>query len=146
MIRTGARPGVGEYLLAYIASVAVFPVPAVIYAAVIAPPGWGAVPAVWVVLTIYAAFCSIPFAAVGIPLVHVLSRPAETQMGQIVLTGAVTIAVLAVPLGFSDLGLIGGLGVGAYTAVATMTGRAVVIPLVHRTVRAEFHARERVHP
>lgn len=135
MSRSRATPSPGEYLLAYFASIGCFAICfAIVVMATTHPFDPVIAAAAVVVATTYTAMCSIPFAIVGIPLVHLLARRVESQGGQVVITGGVTVAVVGAGVGFltdsSDLGF----SIGAATALATMAGRAAVIPLVRRPV------------
>jgi hypothetical protein len=137
MPKPRTTPGPGEYLLAYFASIGCFAICfAVVVTATTHPFDPVIAAAAVVVATIYTTMCSIPFAIVGIPLVHLLARRVESQGGQVVITGGVTIAVVcagvALVTGSFDLGF----WIGAGTALATMAGRAAVIPLVRRAVNA----------
>jgi hypothetical protein len=96
------------------------------------------------VATVYVAVFSLPFAIVGIPLVHVLSCWVASQAAQVAITGCVTVVVVGAGLAWLSGSLVFGLGTGAMTAVATMTGRAAVIPSVRRTRHADFRPRERL--
>jgi len=147
MTRPRTTPGVGGYLLAYVISVLCFPFSAGAVAAFIALPHGelGAVLLVIAVYTSYASLFSLPFAIVGIPLVHLLSRRFASQAAHVAITGGVTVMVIAV--GFAGVGAASfteGLAIGAGIAVPTMTGRAAVIPLVRRRRDADFRPRERL--
>ena len=152
MARPRTTPGVLEYLIAYAASVACFAtcVGTVYFggAALIAHVLLGplTMAAAVVVVAAYTAICSLPFAIVGIPIVHALSRESASQAAQVRITGAVTVAVVGLGFTLVTGSLLAGLAIGAGTAIATMAGRAAVIPLVRRTGSAEFRPRERLHP
>jgi hypothetical protein len=137
MPKSRTTPGPGEYLLAYLASVACFAICfAVVVTATTHPFDPAIAAAAVVVATMYTTMCSIPFALVGIPLVHLIGRRVESQGGQVVITGGVTVLVVGVGVGLLTSSSDAGVWVGAGTALATMAGRAAVIPLVRRQARS----------
>jgi hypothetical protein len=108
-----------------------------------------------VVLATYALVFSIPFALVGVPLVHLISCRTANQLAHVVVAGAVGFTELfllfAVPSAAqgSEDGILIGWIAGAWVGTAAMVGRAAVIPLVvgrRNRVRAERSSFERSNP
>ncbi|MEZ0577507.1 hypothetical protein [Nocardioides sp. MH1] len=139
-------PGIDGYLLAYVVSVACFALLPVALAVLTGPVHVEELFGILVVMAVYTTVCSAPFALVAIPVVHLLSKRCETQAGQVVATGAVTVIVVGSTLAVLTGSAVVGLGVGVLTACTTMTGRAAVIPLVRRPDVADFRPHERLHP
>lgn len=99
-------------------------------------PGLGGYLAAWavsiVVFAYYASFFSVPFAAVGIPLVHLACRKADAQWVHVLVAGAVGLLPMIV---FGFAGDPTALG-APLVPVATAIGRWSVVPLVDRRRRA----------
>lgn len=151
MDRQRTTPGLGGYLLAYAVSIGCFAtVPVLVAAAMVVPDqpeAIGGIAAALVVYLVYSAVFSVPFALVGMPVVHLLSRHCETQSAQVLITGAVTFAVVGLPLATLDDDLsVLGLLLGGGAALATTIGRASVIPLVPHPRLGDSRPRERQRP
>ncbi|GAA1506444.1 hypothetical protein GCM10009788_07880 [Nocardioides humi] len=118
-------PGIGGYLMAWLVSI--LALPPLLAAAFKEPLG----PGMAVVVGMYAAANSVPFACIGIPVVHLACRRVRSQSIHVVAAGAVG-WVSAVLLMWPDPG---------YTSFAialagsTACGRLVVVPLVWRRRR-----------
>jgi hypothetical protein len=97
---------------------------------------------------------ALPFALVGVPIIHLLCRDRPSQIVHVVVTGAVSFALLMVVLGLmaggagTDADLVALAAAAALVGVSTMIGRASVIPLVRRRQRPARgpHAFERSNP
>lgn len=117
-------PGVGGYLLAWLVSVLAFSVEL----AVLWDDGTGGLWDGFVFLVWLVGLASLPFAAVGVPVVHFMCRAVEAQAVHVLAAGAV---------GWLSLGLLpvlagdpGGVLAGLALAGPAALGRLAVVPLV----------------
>ncbi|WP_215814195.1 hypothetical protein [Pimelobacter sp. 30-1] len=112
-------PGAGGYLLAWVASVLAF-------SAALGTLAGGL--GMTLLVAVYASVCSVPFAVVGILLVHFGCRGVRSQAAHVAaagLAGAVSAIVLVGPYPEA-------LGLALVLGSATAFGRLVVVPLVWR--------------
>lgn len=119
-------PGPGGYALAWLASVLIFGGGLV----VASRPAWAELDAVLVVVLVATLIVSIPFAVVGVLVVHALCAPVEAQWFHVLVAGLVGSAAMVVTAVLS--GDPAWLGIGPWLAATTALARAAVVPLVHR--------------
>ncbi|KAA1415422.1 hypothetical protein F0U44_20735 [Nocardioides humilatus] len=146
MSQQRTTPGIDGYLLAYLISVGCVVLFVVAVEVAFEPDNAVYAPAMVVVMSAYAGVLSLPFALVGIPLVHVVASPCRTQTAQVLLTGVVTVVLVSLGSAWILGSLLGGAIVGVPTACATMIGRAAVIPLVTHRRLVELRAQEQLQP
>ncbi|MEV5000420.1 hypothetical protein [Nocardioides sp. LML1-1-1.1] len=119
-------PGPGGYALAWLASVLIFGGGLV----VASRPTRADLDAVLIVVLVATLVVSIPFAVVGVLVVHVLCAPVEAQWFHVLVAGLVGYAATVVAASLS--GDPDWFGIGPWLAATTALARAAVIPLVHR--------------
>lgn len=119
-------PGAGGYVAAWLASVLAFGGGLV----VAGRPAWPDLVAVVLVVLAAVLVVSIPFALVGVLVVHVLCAPVEAQWFHVLVAGLVGYAAMVVTAVLS--GDPDWFGTGLWLAATTALARAAVIPLVHR--------------
>lgn len=122
-------PGVRGYLLAWLVSVLVFSLEVVVLS------GEGIVDLLvgFVVIAGVTGLFSVPFAAIGVPVVHFSCRRVEAEAVHVLAAGTVGwVSFAALPLFNGDpWAALGGLVLGVPTAL----GRLAVVPLVSRRRR-----------
>lgn len=121
-----STPGPGGYVLAWLASVLIFGGGVI----VAGRPAWSDLGAALVVVLLATLVVSIPFAVVGMLVVHVLCAPVEAQWFHVLVAGLVGYAAMVVPALLS--GDPDWFGLGPWLAATTALARAAVVPLVHR--------------
>ena len=142
----GNTPTIAGYLLAVAVSVLSVSVSFTVYAIVSVVSAGSPASDVAAVLVIYGGFSvaigfavATPLACVAVPVIHLLCRDLPLQWMHVLVTGAVSFAlVLAVLLFLVDGGAVDALlllGAAGIVGAATMVGRASVIPLVRRRQR-----------
>jgi len=138
-------PGIGGYALAVVVSVVVTStlvfVPLALAALVAGATAGEEVAAMaffWGYAIVIGLAVALPFALVGIPVIHLLCRDQRSQALHVLVTGAVSFVLVFTVLGLmaagegTDADVVALASAAAVVGAATMVGRASVIPLVRR--------------
>ena len=141
-------PGIGGYALAVAVSVVVTSTlvfAPLAFAALVAGATAGeevaAMAFFWGYAIVIGLAVALPFALVGVPIIHLLCRHDPSQRVHVVVTGLVSFTLVLVVLGLmaggegTDADLVALAAAAALVGVSTMVGRASVIPLVRRRQR-----------
>ncbi|HWU20187.1 MAG TPA: hypothetical protein VN088_01580 [Nocardioides sp.] len=122
-------PGPGGYLIAWVVSVVSFGVLLALWGLAAGDGELLDLASGAYLVTFFAFFYSIPFAAVGIPVVHLACRKVRAQWVHVVVAG---LAGLSPMVTFMLLGGPWDVMGAPVVPVATMIGRWCVVPLVTR--------------